>query len=325
MRQTNSNSRIDDGEWHSRRVSYFGFTIVELLVVIVLLLILAAVLLPGIMQSVEASRRMRCLNNLMQIGLALSNYESAHDVLPAGTQNTMGPIRSIESGGYHMSWATQILPYLDQQNVYHNIDFQSSIYDPSNASVRLSRIPTFLCPTDPNPTISGKAGLTNYCGIHNDFETPIDVRQNGVLFLNSSIRYEDIRDGSSQTLFVVDATSNLGWMSGTRSTLRSAVIVAPGRQNLNQGVDEGGNRKSKFQLHESANLAKTNGNRPVPFQVDRTAAPPEFVGGPSSAHDGNLFVGLMGDGSVRCLSFSIDPWTLRNLANRSDGEIEADF
>ena len=196
-----------------------GFTLIELLVTVAIIAVLIAILLPAVQGVREAARRSQCQSNLMQIGLALSNYQMVHGVLPPGTQNPSGPIESKEAGGYHMGWLAMILPYLEEQNAYQKIDLGASVYDPANVPVRNHRISVLQCPSDSYPGSGAETGLTNYCGLHNDFETPIDVNQTGVLFLNSSIRYEDVSDGSSHTIYVIetqlDAKSDLGWISGT--------------------------------------------------------------------------------------------------------------
>ena len=311
-----------------------GFTLIELLVVIAIIAVLIALLLPAVQQAREAARRTQCKNNVMQIGLALSNYMMAHEVLPPGTQNDTGPIQSKEGAGYHMGWMTQILPYLEQQNVYNHIDFTRSVYDPVNAPPRQQKINTFVCPSDPGSGINQTAAVTSYCGVHNDFEIPIDVNQNGVLFLNSSIRYEQIRDGSSNTLFVVECRlnsgSDLGWMAGTKSSLRNTVIAV--LNNPSAATTVGGQESSAtpsaaeseptFRLHTSTLNNANVGN--VRQELANLESGREVVGGPSSFHVGGGHF-LMGDGSVRFISQNIDPKTLRNLANRSDGEMLKDF
>src|SRR5512134_266205 len=94
-----------------RRFKWRAFTLVELLVVIAIIGILIALLLPAVQAAREAARRSQCTNNLSQIGIALHLYESAHGQFPAGVINDKGPVRS-EPIGHHMSWLTQILPYI---------------------------------------------------------------------------------------------------------------------------------------------------------------------------------------------------------------------
>ncbi|WP_010585844.1 DUF1559 domain-containing protein [Schlesneria paludicola] len=294
-----------------------GFTIIEMLVTIAIIAVLMSMLVPAVQQAREAARRTQCKSNLMQIGLALNNYLMANTTLPAGSQNESGPIRSTESGGYHMSWLTQILPYVDQQNAFRKIDFTRGVYDTANSSVRSHRVNLLICPSDPL-RFSSPAPATSYCGVHHDVEAPIDVNQNGVLFLNSAVRYEDIPDGSSNTMMVVesqiDQRSQLGWMSGTRSSLRNAVVVRP-----ESAPADGTPAKTEFAMH-----AEFTGP-----SLDAAANPtalddPLYVGGYHSPHWTGIHI-LLGDGSVRFLSQAINAKTFRNLAHRSDGELIADF
>jgi prepilin-type N-terminal cleavage/methylation domain-containing protein len=298
-----------------------GFTLIELLVVIAIIAVLIALLLPAVQQAREAARRTQCRNNLMNIGLALQNYLLAHETLPPGTQNVTGPITmpttvpAADDGGaiggmeaidlaanYHMGWITQILPYIEQQNAYRKIDFKQSVYAPANAAVRGYVVPTFLCPSDYGSS-SGTIAVTNYRGVHHDVEAPIDVDQNGVLFLNSRVRYEDIPDGSSSTIFVAEAVINwnstLGWMSGTRATLRNAQLTPNADRQLRSTA-----RAYSAQMEEDPD--------------------PAAVGSFSSQHVGGGHFN-MGDGSVRFLSENIDPKLFQHLANRRDGELAGDY
>ncbi len=219
----------------NRRASRRGFTLVELLVVIAIIGILVGLLLPAVQAAREAARRMQCSNNLLQIGVALHNYELAHRKLPPGTIDAKGPIVHLPVG-YHHSWIVQILPMLDERVAYNLIDKQQSIYAKVNAPVRGYSISVLQCPSD------GNFGLaySHYAGIHDSREVPIDITNNGVLFLNTAVRFDDVVDGVSHTLFVgeklIDA-SELGWASGTRSSLRN--LGSP--INLNKGAVGFGN------------------------------------------------------------------------------------
>jgi len=196
-----------------------AFTLVELLVVIAIIGILVGLLLPAVQAAREAARRTQCSNNLLQFGIALHNYDMAHRKLPPGTVDAKGPIVHLPIG-FHHSWIVQILPMLDERVAYGSIKHSQSIYSNANAPVRMYSFGTLHCPSHPNSSGS----QTNYAGVHDSREVPIDVTNNGVLFLNSAIRFDDIIDGASHTLFVGEKFSDateLGWTSGTRSTLRN--------------------------------------------------------------------------------------------------------
>ncbi|MEI8381320.1 MAG: DUF1559 domain-containing protein [Planctomycetota bacterium] len=294
-----------------------GFTLIELLVVIAIIAVLIALLLPAVQQAREAARRTQCKNNLSQIGLALHNYLMTHQTLPPGTQNPTGPITSVEGGGHHMGWITQILPFLDQSAAANKIDFNQSVYAEQNRRVRKHLIPALVCPSDWGPQRGeNEVSKTNYCGIHNDYETQIDVKQNGVLFLNSSVRTMQVPDGLSNTLFIAEtrfgtqSKSDLGWMSGTSATLRNPVIW------LNQSTPDAA---PNYQIHAAPERVASG----MPNSQNATE-PPEFVGGFSSWHTGGYHT-MIGDGSVRFISTNINETVLRNLAHKSDGELIEEF
>ena len=210
-----------------------GFTLVELLVVIAIIGILIALLLPAIMAAREAARRATCANNLAQIGLALANYQNAHEVLPSGVVNPDGPVLSVPKG-YHYSWIVQLLPYMEEVNTFENVRCKVGAYDPANDPARGVAVRMLLCPSDGSSSPPDR-GVSNYAGCHHDVESPIDATNHGVFFLNSAVRDRDIRDGRSHTIFVGEKTisgpdpvlgmsgsaDDLGWMSGTQATLRN--------------------------------------------------------------------------------------------------------
>ena len=94
---------------------------------------------------------------------------------------------------------------------------------PANKPVHFLSIHILTCPSEPNLTWNG-FGASNYAGCHHDVEAPIDVDNHGVFFLNSRLHYDDIRDGASHTIFLAEKRiggGDLGWASGTSSTLRN--------------------------------------------------------------------------------------------------------
>ena len=122
--------------------------------------------------------------------------------------------------GYHHSWIAQILPYLERGNAFRHLNRSVGAYDPQNLPVRQLSIGQLLCPSSPFAT----GGYSDYAGVHHDVEAPIDFTNNGMFFLNSRVRYQDVLDGTSQTLFVgekLTLSGDLGWLSGTRATLRN--------------------------------------------------------------------------------------------------------
>jgi prepilin-type N-terminal cleavage/methylation domain-containing protein/prepilin-type processing-associated H-X9-DG protein len=278
-----------------------GFTLVELLVVIAIIGILIALLLPAVQAAREAARRSSCTNNLVQLGIALHHYEAAHELLPPGVVDAKGPIRN-EPAGYQMSWLVQILPFIEDGNTFRHINFSVGVYDPKNEPVRKVTRSYMLCPSDGGGSRSNdnKIGSNNYAGCHHGVEAPIDAANNGVLFLNSHITTRDIPDGSSFTLLAGEkmvGNADLGWMSGTRATLRNTGTM------VNHTV-EPGTRNHRFPNEE---------------QQPKTANP-LYVGGFGSYHPGGANFALV-DGSVRFFSETIDRSLFESLGNRADGKL----
>ncbi len=276
-----------------------GFTLIELLVVIAIIAVLIALLLPAVQMAREAARRTQCRNHLMQLILALHNYEQAHEVLPSGVVNPDGPIKN-ESKGFHFGWMAQILPFVDQNNVYRHLDFSAGVYDPRNSTARSAAVSVFFCPSEMSPEKLDGVGPTNYAGCHNDVETPIAADNTGVLFLNSSVRIERIEDGSSNTLFLGEKLmekGHLGWASGTQSTLR----------NMGAKI----NSDSSRQRWSSPPALPEDQTQPIALDA---------VGSFGSMHPGGASFAV-GDGSVRFISSNANLDVLQKLANRKDGGI----
>jgi prepilin-type N-terminal cleavage/methylation domain-containing protein/prepilin-type processing-associated H-X9-DG protein len=142
-----------------------GFTLVELLVVIAIIGVLVALLLPAIQAAREAARRTECKNKLRQIGIAMQNHENTHRVFPTGGIHPWPRIERYSTGStpfsapkQGLSWAFQLLPYLEQ-NAVHNL---TTTRDIANTPVDL-----YFCPSRRPATQNPVTGnwLIDYAGI----------------------------------------------------------------------------------------------------------------------------------------------------------------
>ncbi len=271
-----------------------AFTLVELLVVIAIIGILVGLLLPAVQAAREAARRCMCSNNIGQLGLGMHHYEFNREHLPSGVINDTGPIQN-QAVGQHISWVVNVLPYVELSTIYRNIDQKLGAYASENEEARVVQIALLRCPSDSFE--QGKKDFENtsqessYAGCYHSVEAPIDSDNNGLLFLNSRIRYNQILDGSSNTILLgekIALENDLGWMSGTRATLRNT-----GAFTLPKPTRRGG-------------------------FLQEEAPDPTIFGGFGSFHTGGgNFV--FADGSVRFLSQSIDLELYQNLGDRNDG------
>ena len=186
-----------------------AFTLIELFTVLAIISILAGLLLPAVQQTREAARRATCANNLRQQGHAILAYESAHRSLPAGA----------EFRTFH-SWATQILPFLEQRNLHQRMDFEVPWNAPRNILFAKTSLSTFSCPS----SWKNFPGNTDYSGISgSSWNSKTNLGRNGLLFPVSprhrAIKFAEVTDGTSQTLIIAEAVAlgeqNHGfWASG---------------------------------------------------------------------------------------------------------------
>ncbi|MCA9179250.1 MAG: DUF1559 domain-containing protein [Planctomycetales bacterium] len=232
-----------------RRSRIRGFTLVELLVVIAIIGVLVALLLPAVQAAREAARRMSCSNNVKQLALACQNYHDNHKKFPLNYA-TWGTV--VPQNGKSVSWITSILPFIEQQPLYDQVDFAYGVSNdprpaPNNATVAATSLEALHCPSDSGHegTLSGRAniggtwGVNNYKGCagsnwawgnfqvtsgpfvftpYGDNSNGLDVG-NGVLFRNNGPRtpiqatMASVKDGTSNTFIVGECVPN--WCTHT--------------------------------------------------------------------------------------------------------------
>ncbi|MDR3622867.1 MAG: DUF1559 domain-containing protein [Paludisphaera borealis] len=186
-----------------------GFTLIELLVVIAIIAVLIALLLPAVQSAREAARRMQCINNLKQMGLGLSNYESSVGTLPPSmTMAGKGNVVSWISG-----WSAQarILPHMEGGNLFNAANLSIWKEEPPNTTVVASTVGFFICPSEihPEPALKdyGYTGVINYGFCMGDWYVfgGIGAQDNRTAFShNRGRRLAAITDGLSNTIMAAE-------------------------------------------------------------------------------------------------------------------------
>ena len=320
------------------RVPRHAFTLVELLIVIAILGLMVALLLPAIQKAREASRATACRNNLKQIGVALSHFESIYGCFPAGVEGrfdrNLSPVPM-----YGMSWWAQVLPYLEESEVSDRLDrvggnvgyVQVNIH---NGEVADKFAPGFwLCPSSPvtryvlpggyeivAPSYSGISGATNEDGfpeprVSRCCRSEGQISAGGLLFPNAGVRARRATDGLSNTLLVGEQSNYCytdhgqpkaiaaafvnGWLTGTR-----ALGVPPNygdwlSPSYNIATIRYGLNERRYDL--PGIYENIGANNPL-----------------TSTHFGVVNL-LYGDGSVRATADSLEIPILKSLATRDDG------
>ena len=295
-----------------------AFTLIELLVVIAIIGILLALLLPAVQQAREAARRTQCRNHLKQIGIALHNYHDQFRVFPPGSTN------DVEQGGWignpldrHIhSWASLLLPNLDDGNLYRSIDYNVSSMHPNNRDPASTVVSTYRCPSfagpdysdDPNYTRFGnRYAIQNYAAMgasdvgHIYGQNTGLFQPDGTIYPLSRHDSADVTDGLSNTILIAESREErmLVWIDGG-----TASVVARRYDASNSPTYAG----PEISLNYSPYFDYSD---------------PYSEWGPSSQHVGGAFH-LYGDGSVHFISENILADVYVAAATRASNEVDDD-
>ncbi|MCI0738763.1 MAG: DUF1559 domain-containing protein [Gemmataceae bacterium] len=282
-------------------------TLLELLVVLGIIGVLMSLLLAAVQRIRNAAQRAECGNNLKQIGLALHHYHDAHKHLPAGC--------SYQEGRHpqpHMAWMARLLPYLEQVSLWDQavtaFQVEKFFEKPPHLKILGTVVPTFACPSDSRTLEPAKVGaldfgLTAYQGVSGRNQ----VTRDGVLFLDSEVRFADISDGTSNTLAVGErppsTPPNFGWW------------YAGWGQSKDGSADSVlGVRELKKTLNDAYSKCPNGPYRFIEGRIQNPCDAFHFW----STHSGGAHF-LFADGSVRFVAYGADS-IMPALATRSAGE-----
>ena len=329
-----------------------AFTLIELLVVIAIIAILIGLLLPAVQKVREAAARIKCANNLKQIGLALHNYESSNGRFPAAGVYPQGATAS-DSWSVH----AQILPYIEQANVYQQVNFSAAAN--TQDAVTRQRIAIYVCPSEVNDrmkeatSVSGPASINRWphtyganVGTWMVWDPNTGQGGDGALPYtskpNSGTTHGSYTDGLSNTVgfaevkaYTWNRVSNTSLPANTAPPTTVADVLALGGTLNTASIPSGHTSWTEAQtFHTGVTFTLTPNTRTLlnvsgsDYDIDQltsregssaTRVSYDVVTS-RSYHTGWVNVLLM-DGSVRSVSNSITQQAWRSAATRAGGEV----
>jgi prepilin-type processing-associated H-X9-DG protein/prepilin-type N-terminal cleavage/methylation domain-containing protein len=324
-----------------------AFTLIELLVVIAIIAVLIGMLLPAVQKVREAANRAKCTNNLKQIALAVNNYEGVYGQFPPATTR-----REPDTWMHGPTWWVYILPFVEQDNPYNKIVFNGQTFwfgDPDPTITRNKTIwfqvpfPFMECPSSTlprfsNDVVSGDVGFqepyyTCILGADDHRSTDHTGSQNrgplsggGVIVLRGGIRHAGISDGTSNTIMVGE-TSDWGVdADGTKWDIRTSNGRGfhMGTSHVTKPTGDGTMETNHFCPQNNCQRCYNTTTIMLPINakryVFRTHGELSCTRPIQSVHSGGANVVFV-DGHVVFLQESIPVQTLKNLANRDDGQV----
>jgi prepilin-type N-terminal cleavage/methylation domain-containing protein/prepilin-type processing-associated H-X9-DG protein len=317
------------------RLTQRGFTLIELLVVITIIGVLIALLLPAVQAAREAARRIQCVNNLKQLGLALTAYHDQLGSLPVSSVVHQGDPTCINCCyGALYSYRSLILPQIEQGAAYNAINF-SYLYSPNglgdrsgvpvNSTVASLEIAVYACPSDrdsppaigaygagrssvaiPGSNYVASAGITIALGnTWGGRPCTVAAANEGAMYEFHAVRWNEIVDGLSSTLLLGECGSGSNWP-------RVDWFASCGAECVQRVASIGINRALLSPFPPSPCVA-------LPTQNPPQSGPQSEFGFGSYHSSGANF--LYCDGSVHFLKDAADTRVLSALSTRAGGEV----